>query len=80
MTTNANSNPSCPEKTNGDILAYAYRKPNGEISFVKIGILVAIAAYTFVYNPMFLLFLFEVFIIMYAFLMFWKIGNSLLLN
>ena len=49
------------------------RSADGSISYFKIGVLAAIGAYTWFFNPWFLLGMFEIFIIFYLFYAFWQI-------
>ena len=50
-----------------------FRSADGSISYFKIGVLAAIGAYTWFFNPWFLLGMFEIFIIFYLFYAFWQI-------
>lgn len=63
---------STSSSKNGALSTIFIRDRNGEISYGKIGILVAIVAYTFVFNPMFLLGMFEIFIILWLLIGMWK--------
>lgn len=63
---------------NGNVIGFMYQNGDGSISFVKVGLLAAVVAYTWFYNPMFLMAMFEIFIILYLFVCMWKIATGLL--
>lgn len=65
---------------NGALSTIFIRNADGEISYGKIGILVAIAAYTVIFNPMFLLGMFEIFIILWLIIGMWKWISSSMSN
>lgn len=63
---------STSSSKNGALSTIFIRDRNGEISYGKVGILVAILAYTVVFNPMFLLGMFEIFILLWLLIGMWK--------
>jgi hypothetical protein len=63
---------------NGDVTGILFKDADGKVSIPKVGLLVAIAAYTYFINPMFILGMFELMIIMYLLYLFWKIFGALL--
>ena len=63
---------STKNSNNGALSTIFIRNANGEISYGKIGILAAIVAYTVIFNPMFLLGMFEIFIILWLIIGMWK--------
>ncbi len=63
---------STSSSKNGALSTIFIRDRNGEISYGKVGILAAIVAYTVIFNPMFLLGMFEIFIILWLLIGMWK--------
>lgn len=63
---------STSSSKNGALSTIFIRNRNGEISYGKVGILAAIIAYTVIFNPMFLLGMFEIFIILWLLIGMWK--------
>lgn len=63
---------------NGNVTGILFKDADGKVSIPKVGLLVAIAAYTYFINPMFILGMFELMIIIYLLYLFWKIFGALL--
>ncbi len=63
---------------NGSVSGILYKDADGKVSIPKVGLLLAIAAYTYFINPMFILGMFELMIIMYLLYLFWKMCGALL--
>ena len=66
------------KKGNGSIMAILYKDADGNVSWLKVGIIAAAVAYTLVFNPFFLLALFEIAILLYFVIALWKICMGLL--
>ena len=69
---------SSGKKGNGNIAAFIYQNNDGSVSLLKVGIIAAAVAYTYFYNTMFLLALFEIFILFYFIVMVWRLSTGLL--
>lgn len=55
-----------------------WRNADGSLSYGKIDIIAAAVAYTVLWNPWFLLAMFEIFIIGYFLVAFWKIISNMM--
>ena len=55
-----------------------WRNADGSLSYGKIGIIAAAVAYTVLWNPWFLLGMFEIFIILYFIYAAWRIVTSMM--